>query len=116
MQEYTTRLAGSLGPLESSLRGLAKAKGYRGLDGKISGVEYAAAQAESTLSPIIPPADLAGEHSTLVTALQAFQDDLGDIGGKVVDRKLCTGSAARAGLGNADGTSGLRDAVAALSA
>ena len=35
---------------------------------------------------------------------------------QVGDRALCTGSAVRAGLGDADATSGLRDALAAVSA
>ena len=35
---------------------------------------------------------------------------------QVGDHALCTGSAVRAGLGDADGTSALRDALAAVSA
>jgi hypothetical protein len=116
VQEYASTLAGALGPLESNLKHLAKAKVYKGLEGQLTHVETAAAQAVTTLTPITPPPELAAEHAKLVTAMKAFQDEAGDASSQVVDRALCTGSAARAGLGNADQTSALRDAVAAVSA
>jgi hypothetical protein len=116
VQEYGTTLAGAIDPLESALKNLAKAKAYKGLNGRVTAVETAAAKAVTKLSPITPPAELAGEHSQLVTALQAFHDELGGLSSKVGDRALCTGSAVRAGLGDADGTSTLRDALAAVSA
>ena len=115
VQEYGTKLAGALEPLDSSLKRLAKANGYKGLDGRVADVETAAAQAVTELGSITPPTELVGEHSKLVTALGAFQKELGDLSSEVVDKALCTGSAVRAGLGNADGTSALRDSVAAMS-
>ena len=116
VQEYGTTLAGAVDPLESALKNLAKAKAYKGLDGRVTAVETAAAQAVTELTQVTPPAELAGEHSQLVTALQSFHGELGDLSSQVGDRALCTGSAVRAGLGDADGTSALRDALADMSA
>jgi hypothetical protein len=116
VQEYGTALTGALGPLETALKELSKANGYKGLEGRVTDVEAAATQAVSELSPITPPAELAAEHAQLVTALRAFQTESGELGAQVVDRALCTGSAVRAGLGNTDGTSALRDAVSAVAA
>lgn len=116
VQEYGTALAGAVDPLGSALKGLAKAKGYKGLEGRVTAVETAADQAVTELSQVPPPADLAGGHAQLVTALEAFHGELGDVSSQVGDRALCTGSAVRAGLGDADATSALRDALAAVSA
>jgi hypothetical protein len=116
VQEYGTTLAGAVDPLESALKDLAKAKAYKGLDGRVTAVETAAAQAVTELSQVTPPAEVAGGHSQLVTALQAFHGELGNVSSQVGDRALCTGSAVRAGLGDADATSALRDALAAVSA
>lgn len=116
VQEYVTALANALDPLESALKSLAKAKAYKGLNDRVASVETAADQAVTELSPITPPAEVAAEHSQLVKALQAFHGELGDLGSQVGDRALCTGSAVHAGLGDADGTSALRDALAAVSA
>jgi hypothetical protein len=116
VQEYGATLAGALDPLESALKGLAKAKAYKGLDDRVTAVETAAAQAVTKLSQVTPPAELAGEHSQLVTAMQAFHSELGNLGSQVSDRALCIGSAVRAGLGDADATSALRNALAAVSA
>jgi hypothetical protein len=116
VQEYDTTLAGAVDPLESALKDLAKAKIYKGLDGRVTAVETAAAQAVTELGGVTPPAELAGGHSQLVTALEAFHGELSDLSSQVGDRALCTGSAVRAGLGDADATSALRDALAAVSA
>lgn len=116
VQQYDTTLAGTVDPLETALEGLAKAKAYDGLAGRVTAVETAADQAVTELTEITPPAELATKHSQLVTALEAFHDDLGGLSSQVDDRALCTGSAVQAGLGNANGTSGLRDALAAVSA
>jgi hypothetical protein len=112
--EYSTTLARAIKPLQSALNDLADAKAYKGLNGRVTAVETAAAKAVTTLSPNTPPAELAAEHSQLVTALQSFRDDLGGLSSKVGDKALCTGSAVRTGLGNAHGTSALRDALAAV--
>jgi hypothetical protein len=116
VQEYGTMLAGAVDPLESALKNLAKAKAYKGLNDRVAAVETAADHAVTELSPITPPAEFAAEHAQLVTALQAFHAELGDLGSQVGDRALCTGSAARAGLGDADATPALRDALAAVAA
>jgi hypothetical protein len=116
VQEYGTTLAGAVDSLESTLKGLTKAKGYKGLDDRVGAVETAAAEAVTELSQVTPPAELAGGHSQLVTAMQAFHGELGGLSSQVGDRALCTGSAVRAGLGDADATSALRDALAAVSA
>jgi hypothetical protein len=116
VQEYGTTLAGAVDPLESALKDLAKVKTYKGLDGRVTAVESAAAHAADELSQVTPPAELVGEHSQLVTALQAFHSELDDLSSQVGDRALCTGSAVRAGLGDADEASALRDAVTAVSA
>jgi len=116
VKKYGTTLAGALDPLESALKRLAEARAYKSLNGRVTDVETAAAQAVSELGQVTPPAGLAGGHSQLVTALQAFHDELGDLSSQVGDRALCTGSAVRTGLGNADGTAALRDALATVSA
>jgi hypothetical protein len=116
VHEYGTTLAVAVDPLESALKDLAKAKAYKGLDGRVTAVETAAAQAVTELGQVTPPAELAGGHSQLVTALQAFHGELGGLSSQIGDRALCTGSAVRAGLGDADETSALRDALAAVSA
>jgi hypothetical protein len=116
LQEYGTTLAGAVDPLESTLKGLAKAKAYKGLDSQVTAVETAAGDAVTELSQVTPPAELAGRHSQLVTALEAFHAELGNVSSQVGDRALCTGSSVRAGLGNADATSALRKALAAVSA
>jgi len=114
VQEYGTALAEAVDPLGSALKGLAKAKAYKGLDGRVTAVETAADQAMTELSQVPPPAELAEGHAQLVTALEAFHGELGNVSSKVGDRALCTGSAVRAGLGDADATSALRKALAAV--
>jgi hypothetical protein len=116
VQEYGATLVRTIDPLESALKDLAKTKAYKGLDDRVAAVETAAAQAATKLSHVTPPAELAGEHSQLVTATQAFQTELGNVSSQVGDRALCTGSTVRAELGNADATAALRDALAAVSA
>ena len=116
VEEYVTTLAGAIDPLESALNGLAKANRYKGLEGLVSGVEAATDQAVTELDQITPPAEVAEDHSQLVTALRAFHDELGDLSTQVGDRALCTGSAVRAGLGDAAETSTLREALATVSA
>jgi hypothetical protein len=93
--------------LSRPLKDLAKAKAYKGLEGRVTAVETAADQAVTELSQVTPPAELAGGHSQLVTALQAFHGELGGLSSQVGDRALCTGSAVRVGLGEADATSAL---------
>ena len=114
VKEYGATLARAIDPLGSALKRLAEAKAYKGLNGRVTAVETAAAEAVTALSPITPPAELAQEHSQLVSALRAFHDELSGLSSRVGDRALCTGSAVRAGLGNADGTSAVRDALAAV--
>jgi hypothetical protein len=116
VKEYGTVLAGAINPLASALKDLAEAKAYKGLERRVSAVETAAAKAVTALSPITPPPEIAQEHSQLVSALGTFHDELTGFSSKVGDRALCTGSAVRAGLGNADGPSALRAALAAVSA
>lgn len=116
VEQYSTTLTGAVDPLESALKRLAKAKAYKGLERRVTAVETAAAQAVSQLRQITPPAELAAGHPELLTALQAFSGELGEVSSQVGDQELCTGSAVRAGLGDADETSSLRDALAAVSA
>ena len=115
LQQYDTTLAGAVDPLQTALKGLAAAKAYKGLEGRVGAVETAADQAVTELTDITPPDELAAEHAQLVTALEAFHDEVGGLSSQVDDRALCTGSAVRAGLGNAKGTSGLHDALVAVS-
>jgi hypothetical protein len=115
VQEYGTTLAGAIQPLDSALKALAKASAYKGLEGRVTAVEKAADQALTELTEITPPAEVAGEHSQLLVALDGFHDEVADVSSQVHDRALCTASAVRGGLGNADQTSALRDALAAVS-
>jgi hypothetical protein len=75
VEEYGAALARAVDPLESALKDLAKPKAYKGLDGRVTAVETAAAQAMTKLSQVTPPAELSGEHSQLVAALQAFHGE-----------------------------------------
>ena len=98
-----------------SLKALAKASAYKGLEARVTAVEKAADQAVTELTEITPPAEVAAEHAQFLTALEGFHEESADVGSQVHDRALCTGSATRRGLGNADQTSALRKAVAAVS-
>jgi hypothetical protein len=108
VKEYSTRLTKAIDPLESALDRLANAKGYKGLERRVTDVETAAAKAGTALGQLNPPAELVEPNAKLVTALQAFNGEAGDLSSKVDDRSLCTGSVVRAGLGNADETAALR--------
>jgi len=114
-QEYATTLDGAIQPLDSALKALAKASAYKGLEGRVTAVEKAADQAVTELTEITPPAEVAAEHSQLLTALEGFQEEVAKVSAQVHDRALCTGWATRRGLGNADQTSALRGALAAVS-
>lgn len=116
ISEYGPALTRAVQPLESALKGLAKADAYKGLEDRVTAVETAAGQAATGVSQITPPAELSQAHSQFATALKTFRDELGDIGSQVDDRSLCTGSAVRVDVGKGDATRGLRDALAALSA
>lgn len=116
VQEYETVLAGAVAPLDSALRRLADASAYKGLEERVATVETATDGAVVELGKVTPPAELSSEHPELVSALQTFQDELGELSAQVNDRGLCTGSAVWTSLGNADGTTALRDALAAVSA
>jgi hypothetical protein len=114
VKEYDAILAKAISPLGSALKDLAAAKAYKGLDRRVAAVETASAKGVTVLSAITPPTEIAQEHSQLVSAVRAFHDDLSGLSSRVGGRALCTGSAVRAGLGNAHGTSALRDALAAV--
>jgi hypothetical protein len=116
VQQYGTTLTGAVDPLESALKGLAKARAYKRLDDRVTAVEAAAGRAAATMSRVTPPAELADGHAQLVDALQAFHGELGGLRDRVADQGLCSGTTVRAGLGDADGTSTLRDALAAVDA
>jgi len=115
LQQYDTTLAGAVDPLQTALKGLAAAKAYKGLEGRVKAVEGAADQAVTELTDIAPPVELAAEHTQLVTALEAFHEELGGVSSQVDQRALCTGSAVRSGLGNAKATAGLHEALVAVS-
>jgi hypothetical protein len=115
VQEYGTVLAGAIQPLDSALKALAEASAYKGLESRVTAVDKAADQAVTELAEITPPAEVAGEHSQLLVALEGSQEEVAAVSSQVNDRALCTGSAVWGGLGNADQTSALRDALAAVS-
>ena len=115
LQQYETTLAGAVDPLQEALKGLAAAKAYKGLEGRVKAVEDAGDQAVTELTDITPPVKLAPQHAQLVTALEAFHEELGGLTSQVDERALCTGSAVRTGLGNATATAGLHDALVAVS-
>ncbi|GAA1575177.1 hypothetical protein GCM10009678_67290 [Actinomadura kijaniata] len=114
VQEYGSALAGAIGPLDTALRGLNGAGGYRGLAGRVRAAERAAEQGVVKLRGLAAPQEVSAEHGRLVAALQVFQRNLGGVRGQVEDRKVCTGSVARAEVGGASGATELRRAVAAL--
>ena len=116
LQQYDTALAGAVDPLQAALKGLAAAKAYKGLEGRVKAVEGTADQAVTELTEVTPPVELAAEHAQLVTALEAFHEELTGVSSQVDERSLCTGSAVRTGLGNAKATAGLHDALVAVSA
>jgi hypothetical protein len=88
VQEYGTTVAGAVDPLEPALKDLAKAKGHKGLESRVTTVETAAAQAVTELTQVTPPAELAEGHSQLVTALQAFHGELGNVSSQVGERAV----------------------------
>jgi hypothetical protein len=114
LQGYSATLTKAIGPLQSALKDLADARKYKGLQKRISAAQTAAGDAGTELGSVTPPAEVADEHAQLVSALSAFGGDLATVGDKVNGRALCTGSAVRASLGDARGTSGLRKALAAV--
>jgi hypothetical protein len=114
VEHYDTTVGDQVASLNSALEELAKAKAYKGLGSRVSAVEAAADQAATDLREIAPPAELATEHAQLVAALEAFHDDLGDLSSQVKAQALCTGSAVRARLGDADASAGLRGALTAV--
>jgi hypothetical protein len=114
VSEYAATVTKAINPLDAALKALAEAKAYKGLSRRIKAVTGAAQQATLTLGPVTPPAELAQPHAQLVSALRAFGDELDGLGSKVDGRALCTGSALRAGLGNADATAHLRAALTAV--
>ena len=98
LQQYETTLAGAVDSLQEALKGLAAAKAYKGLEGRVKAVEDAGDQAVTELTDITPPVKLAPQHAQLVTALEAFHEELGGLTSQVDERALCTGSAVRTGL------------------
>ena len=108
-------LTKALGPLDSALNRLADAKKIKGLAKRVDGAGSAATEAASVLGPVTPPAEVADGHAALVTALEEFGADLNSLGTEVGERAICTGSAVRARLGDGDGTSALRKALATVS-
>lgn len=115
IEEYSSTLAKTIGPLASALDGLAAAKGYKGLEKRVASVESVANKAATGLEGVVPPAEVASENAELVTALQGFGEELGGLSSDVGDRSLCTGSTVRASLGNEKATPTLRSAMAAVS-
>jgi hypothetical protein len=116
IQEYATRVAGAVEPMQTALKGLGKAKGYKGLRDRITAVQVATGQSATALRGITPPPIIAQEHTSLLTAIWQARGDLGDIGDEVGERKLCTGLAVRAKVGDDDSTTALRTALAAVKA
>ena len=114
IKDYSNRLTKAVDPLAAALDELATARGYKGLERRVTGIESAAAKAATELDQLNPPTGLDGTHAQLVTALQSFAGDTGRIGTKVDGRSLCTGAVVRAGLGNVDATASLRKAVASM--
>jgi len=115
LPEYAMALAEAIDPVDSTLKSLAKASVYKGLEVKVAAVEKSTDQAVTELTEITPPTEIADEHSQLLTALEAFRDEVAVVSSQVGDRALCTGSAVGGDLGNADQTTALRDALAAVS-
>ncbi|MEW2352994.1 hypothetical protein [Spirillospora sp. NPDC029432] len=116
MEQYGATLKSAVDPLETELADLAKAKAYKGLQGRVGDVKAAVTQAAAKLRPVAPPAEVVQEHTGLVSALGRFESVVGGLGGEVGSRNLCTGAAVRAKIGDADGTGALRSAMAAVQA
>lgn len=116
VKEYTATLTKAVNPVAAALDELATAKRYKGLERRLTDVETTATKAASTLGRINPPPELTQPNAQLVAALRAFDGAAGRVSSKVDAKTLCTGSAARAGLGDAGGTSALRKAMASVSA
>lgn len=113
---YRTTLLGVTTPINKALSALAGAGSFKELSARIANLESAASQATVRLEQQAPPAAVAAEHAKLVAALRQFDDDLNTLSDDVGGRDLCTASSARAQLGQADGTTALRAAAAALTA
>jgi hypothetical protein len=114
--QYSATLAGAVRPLDQALDELGGAKGYNGLADRVTAARDAAERAVVALDGITPPPALAVDHSRLVTALRRSYTQLNGASGDVAMRRLCTGPAVRASLGDSASTPALRDAYAATTA
>ena len=112
--EYKHALVKLLGPLESSLKRLAKAKAHKGLESRVAAVLAATSDAATDLGKITPPVQTAAQHGRLASALQTFHRDLSGVSSGVDRHQACTGAAVRAGLGGTDGTRALHRDLADL--
>jgi hypothetical protein len=113
---YRTTLLTATTPINKALTELAGAGSVKELSARVANLESAASQAAARLGQQAPPPAVAAEHAKLVAALRQFGDELNTLSDDVDGRDLCTASSARARLGQADGTTALRAAAAALTA
>ena len=88
VQEYGAALAEAIKPLDSALKALGKASGYKGLESRVTAVEKAADQAVTELTEINPPAEVAAEHAKFLVALEGFQEEVAGMSAQVKDRAL----------------------------
>ncbi|WP_285692964.1 hypothetical protein [Actinomadura sp. NBRC 104412] len=116
LQEYESRVASAVKPLQSALKELDKAKGYKGLEGRVTAVRQATGQTANALRAVTPPPATAREHTNLLLALQRTYADLNVVADLVDGRHLCTGGAVRARVGDTDGATALRTGITALEA
>lgn len=116
IQEYATRVPSAVGPLQTALKNLDKAKGYKGLAGRVTAVQQATNQAMTALRGLTPPTTIMQEHTSLLIALRQVYSELNATGDQVGRRRLCTGLAVRAKVGDDGGTKALRTVLASIKA
>lgn len=116
VQQYATTLAGAVRPLDSAYKALNKAKGYKGLSGRVTDVRDATQRAVVALEEVTPPPGIAADHARLVAALRGSYSELDGTDTKVGSRDVCTGPAVRADIGDAGATRELRTALEATTA
>lgn len=115
--EYRSALAKSVGPVNTALAKLPKARTIGQIDSALSAVESAAGTAADDLETARTPPDAATEHAGLVRSLRDLATDLGQVQSDEHDHKLCATSSVLASAGKtASWRTGVPDARKALTA
>ncbi|MEV0588319.1 hypothetical protein [Nonomuraea sp. NPDC050310] len=98
-EDYKGKLRGVGGPVRESLDGIASARTVKTLDQRVERAERELREAADGLAALVPPAEVAAQHQSYVSAMRDFSAALGSTLGKVGSRAVCTPSAVFTDLG-----------------